>query len=58
MTGGLVRWHGKGSHATLFLGSHRTTLKDLKQEIGESLLNDMCRQLGISKKDLFEGDRG
>lgn len=37
----------------LFYGDRRTTLKDLKKEIGESLLHDMCRQLGIDKGDLF-----
>jgi mRNA interferase HicA len=48
-----VARHGKGSHGMLFLGSRRTTLKDLKKEIGEGLLNEMCRQLGIRKQDLF-----
>lgn len=41
---------GKGSHEGLFLGNKRTTIK--KGEIGAGLLSEMCRQLGIHKKDL------
>jgi hypothetical protein len=37
----------------LFLGGKRATLKDLRKEIGEGLLVEMCRQLGIRKQDLF-----
>jgi len=47
-----VAGHGKGSHGMLFYGQGRTTLKDLKKEVGEGLLNVMCRQLGIRKRDL------
>ena len=43
---------GKGSHGTLFYGSNRTVLKDLKKEIPKGLLSAMCRQLGIDPADL------
>ena len=49
------RWHperGSGSHGTLYLGDKLTVVKDLKKELGPSLLADMCRQLGIRKEDL------
>ena len=48
-----VAQHGKGSHGTLYFGSRSTTLKDLKKEMSESLLQDMCRQLDISKRGLY-----
>ena len=47
-----VSGRGKGSHGRLYLGSAYTTLKDRKKEIGPGLLRQMCRQLGISPKDL------
>lgn len=47
-----VPGRGKGSHGRLYLGSSYTTLKDRKNEIGSGLLAQMCRQLGISPKDL------
>lgn len=43
---------GKGSHGRLYLGSSYTTLKDRKKEIGPGLLARMCKQLGITAKDL------
>jgi mRNA interferase HicA len=48
------RRHGKGSHGTLHYGSRKTTLKDLRQEIGPGLLNAMLAQLGLSRADLYE----
>jgi mRNA interferase HicA len=48
------RRHGKGSHGTLHYGSHKTTLKDLRTEIGTGLLHDMLAQLGLSRHDLDE----
>jgi len=48
-----VAQHGKGSHGTLYFGPGATTVKDLKKEMSESLLHDMCRQLGIDKKNLY-----
>ena len=44
--------HGKGSHGTLTFGTKFTTLKDLKKELGIGLLDSMCADLGITKKDL------
>jgi mRNA interferase HicA len=46
------RRHGKGSHGTLRYGSRKTTLKYLKQEIGEDLLRAMLTQLGLTRSDL------
>jgi hypothetical protein len=46
--------HGKGSHGTLHYGSHKTTLKDLRKEIGTGLLSAMLGQLGLSRRDLDE----
>ncbi len=48
-----VARHGKGSHGTLYYGSRLTVVKDLKKELSENLLHDMCRHLGIDKRDLF-----
>ena len=47
-----VASHGKGSHGTLYYGNRLTTVKDLKKEIKEGLLVEMCRQLGIKKTSL------
>jgi mRNA interferase HicA len=44
--------HGRGSHGTLTLGTNFTTLKDLKKELGIGLLDSMCADLGITRKDL------
>ena len=44
--------HGKGSHGTLTLGTNFTTLKDLRKELGIGLLDSMCADLGIDRKDL------
>jgi mRNA interferase HicA len=43
---------GKGSHAALYYGSRRTTLKDRRKEIGAGLLRAMLRQLGLEPRDL------
>ena len=43
---------GKGSHGRILLGERQTTVKSLHKELGEGLLNDMCKQLGIAKRDL------
>lgn len=48
----LTKAHGKGSHATLKYGSNKTTIKDLKKEIGPGLLNKMLSQLNINKNDI------
>ena len=44
--------HGKGSHGTLTFDGKLTTLKDLKKELGIGLLDSMCADLGIDRKDL------
>jgi len=44
--------HGKGSHGTLAFGTNFTTLKDLKKELGIGLLDSMCADPGITRKDL------
>ena len=46
--------HGKGSHGTLHFGSRKTTLKDLRKEIGTGLLHVMLGQLGLNRSDLDE----
>ena len=46
--------HGKGSHGTLYYGGRKTTLKDLKKEIGPGLLLKMLAQLGLSRRDFDE----
>jgi hypothetical protein len=43
---------GKGSHGRLYYGSAFTTIKDLKKEIGTSLLNKMLSDLGLDKDDI------
>jgi|TARA_B100000315_G_C14574787_1_gene587386 mRNA interferase HicA len=43
---------GKGSHATLNFGNRRTTIKDLKKEIGEGLLRSMLKDLGLDRTEL------
>lgn len=48
----LVKSHGKGSHSTLKYGDRKTTIKDLKKEIGPGLLSKMLRQLDIDREDL------
>ena len=52
VTVSIVKHHGKGSHATLYFGNNRTTIKDRKKEIGRGLLNSMLDDLGISKNDI------
>ena len=48
----LEKRRGKGSHATLYYGDKKTTVKDRKKEVGAGLLNAMLKQLGLRKKDL------
>jgi mRNA interferase HicA len=50
----LDRRHGKGSHATLYYGNRKTTVKDLRKELGAGLLGAMLDQLGLSRRDLDE----
>jgi mRNA interferase HicA len=37
--------HGKGSHGTLVYGGRKTTVKDLKKELGPGLLRKMLADL-------------
>jgi mRNA interferase HicA len=43
---------GKGSHAALYYGLRRTTLKDRRKEIGPGLLRATLRHLGLTPPDL------
>jgi mRNA interferase HicA len=45
---------GKGSHGRLYLGNRHTAVKDRKKEIGSGLLSKMCRDPGISQRDLYD----
>ena len=49
----LDQQRGKGSHGVLFYGERKTTLKDLRKEIGSGLLNSMLHDLGLSVDDLY-----
>ena len=49
------RWvahRGKGSHATLYYGSGRTIVQNLKRELPTGTLHAMLRQLGLTVDDL------
>ena len=48
------RRQGKGSHATLRFAGRKTTLKDLKKEIGPGLLRAMLNDIGLTARDLDE----
>jgi len=50
----LDRRQGKGSHATLRFTGRKTTLKDLKKEIGPGLLRAMLNDIGLTPRDLDE----
>ena len=42
---------GRGSHITLYYGSHHTVVKDRRKEIGSGLLSRMIRDLGLERQD-------
>jgi mRNA interferase HicA len=42
---------GKGSHGTLYFGTSRTVVQDLKKELPLGTLHAMLRQLGLTMKD-------
>jgi predicted RNA binding protein YcfA (HicA-like mRNA interferase family) len=44
---------GRGSHRIVYFGTRRTTVKDLKKELGKGLLRQMCSDLGIDPADLI-----
>ena len=48
----LIKAHGKGSHSTLKFGANKTTIKDLKKEIGPGLLKKILDHLGINKEEI------
>jgi mRNA interferase HicA len=43
---------GKGSHGRVYYGAAFTTIKYLKKEIGSGLLNEMLKDLNLTKDDL------
>jgi mRNA interferase HicA len=43
---------GKGSHAKLQLGNRFTWIPDRRKEIGKGLLHSMCKDLGITTRDV------
>ena len=42
---------GKGSHGTLYFGSFRTIVQDIKKELPSGTIHAMVRQLGLTWKD-------
>ena len=42
---------GKGSHITLYYGTRKTVVKDLRKEVAPGLLSGMIRQLGLTRGD-------
>ena len=44
---------GKGSHITLYYGSHKTIVKNRRKELGPGLLSKMIRDLGLDRRDLL-----
>jgi mRNA interferase HicA len=47
-----VAKRGKGSHGTLYYGSSRTIVQDLKRELPTGTLHAMLEQLGLTLGDL------
>jgi mRNA interferase HicA len=43
---------GKGSHSRVYYGERFATVK--QGELGAGLLNEMCKQLGLTKIELME----
>ncbi len=43
---------GKGSHGTLYFGSHFTVIRDLKDELRTGTLHAMLKQLGLRLEDV------
>ena len=48
----LVPHRGKGSHGTLYYGSARTIVQDLKRELPTGTLHAMVKQLELTMEDL------
>jgi len=50
-----VEWmaeRGKGSHGTLYLGTHRTIVRHVKDELKTGTCQAMLKQLGLKKDDI------
>jgi mRNA interferase HicA len=47
----LLEDRGKGDHVRLYLGPRWTTVPD-SGELGKGILHAMCKQLGITARDL------
>ena len=47
-----VAKRGKGSHGTLYYGSARTIVQDLRNELPTGTLHAMLEQLGLTLGDL------
>lgn len=50
-----VEWipeRGKGSHGTLYLGTRKTIVRNLKDELKTGTLHVMLKQLNLNKEDL------
>jgi mRNA interferase HicA len=43
---------GKGSHGTLYFGSRRTIVRNLRDELKTGTLHAMLKQLGLKRTDL------
>ena len=43
---------GKGSHGTLYFGSRRAIVRNLKDELKTGTLHAMLKQLGLKRTDL------
>ena len=46
-----VASEGAGAHGTLYVGDHKTTVKDRRKEIGKGLLAKMLADLDIDRDD-------
>ncbi len=49
-----VAKRGKGSHGTLYFGSARTVVQDLKRELPAGTLHAMLDQLGLTLAELHQ----
>jgi mRNA interferase HicA len=47
-----VAHRGKGSHGTLYYGSARAIVQDLKRELPTGTFHAMVKQLGLAIEDL------
>ena len=47
-----VAYRGKGSHGTLYYGSARTVVQDLKRELPTGTLHALLKQLGLMMEHL------